>query len=140
MAKKQITRNDYHRRIALVIDYIHDHLDSDLSLDVLSKVACFSCYHWHRIYHSISGETVARTIRRLRLQRAANALIHTNISITRIARKAGYDNTDSFTRKFSEDFDLPPSAYRKRGQVILQKIYKPTNRKNDMYDVEIKNA
>ncbi len=138
MATKQITNEDYHKRINTVIDYIHDNLSKNLSLDNLASIACFSSYHWHRIYQSISGETIKRTVRRLRLQRAAKELVDTDISIDRIAKKAGYDNTDSFTRKFSEDFDLPPNSYRTRGKLIIHEIKEPTNKSKDNYDVEIK--
>jgi AraC family transcriptional regulator len=51
--------------------YIGDHLDDELPLDKLAEIACFSPYHFHRIYRWIAGETAGETIRRLRLHRAA---------------------------------------------------------------------
>lgn len=139
MGKKETTRNSYHYRINKVIDHIHDNLDRDMSLDELSEVACFAPYHFHRIYQSIIGETVKRSIRRFRLQRAAKDLVKTDKSLERIARKAGYENLDSFTRKFSEDFDITPNEYRKKGKLIFREITEPNMENKNMYEVEIKN-
>lgn len=111
---KPQTRIDYARRVTLVIDHIADNLDADLSLERLAEVACFSPYHFHRIYRSITGETVADTIRRLRLHRAAGELARSAYPIERIARRAGYGSVEAFTRAFGSDHGEPPGAFRAR--------------------------
>ncbi len=138
MRNKLITKEVYNKRIQIVMEYIHNHLDEDLSLDRLAEIACFSPFHWHRIYQGITGESIKRTITRLRLFRAAKSLIDTENKIASIAKKAGYENTDSFTRKFSSEFDIPPLAYRKRGKLIAKQIKQPIKENKDMYKVEIK--
>lgn len=111
---KHKTRLDYGRRVALVIDHIADNLDGDLSLERLSGIACFSPYHFHRIYRSIAGETVADTVRRLRLHRAAGELARSAYPIERIARRAGYGSVEAFTRAFGNGHGEPPGAFRAR--------------------------
>ena len=137
MTHKIITKEGYRQRIERVIEYIHDHLDGELSLDVLADVACLSPYHWHRIYRSITSESLSKTVRRLRLQRAAKQLAQHAMSIEGIAKQAGYTNTDSFSRKFSRDYGMTPIAYRQRGQYIMQTLNEPTESNGLMYDVEI---
>ena len=61
---------EYGERMERVSAYVFDHLDDDLDLNKLAEVACLSPYHWHRIYHAMRGETIAATVRRLRLHRA----------------------------------------------------------------------
>jgi AraC family transcriptional regulator len=68
--------NSYEARLLRVLAYIYDHLDGDLSLDRLSDVACMSRFHWHRVFRAMTGETPAEAARRLRLIKAANALVH----------------------------------------------------------------
>ena len=63
--------NAYEARMLRVIDYIHDNLDGDLSLDNLADVAAMSRFHWHRVFHAMTGETCAAAVRRVRLNRAA---------------------------------------------------------------------
>ncbi|HYM00449.1 MAG TPA: AraC family transcriptional regulator, partial [Blastocatellia bacterium] len=89
---------DYGERFNRVTTYIYDHLDEDLDLNRLAEVACLSAYHWHRIYQAMCGETIASTVKRLRLQRAAGYLANTSIPIRKIAKMTGYNNVQSFTR------------------------------------------
>ncbi|WP_201862621.1 AraC family transcriptional regulator [Microvirga soli] len=133
---EQATAETYASRLTRVSSYIHDHLDEELSLDVLAGIACLSPYHWHRIYHAHFGETVAATVRRLRLQRAAAHLAHTSMPITKVAERAGYDSQASFTRAFSAAFGLPPATYREVGSHSVFKA--PTHQGVlTMYDVGI---
>lgn len=126
----------YASRLTRVSAYIHDHLDEELSLDVLADIACLSPYHWHRIYHGHFGETVAATVRRLRLQRAAADLAHTSMPIMKVAERAGYDSQASFTRAFSAAFGLPPARYREVGS---HSVFRDTTNQgvHVMYDVGI---
>ena len=105
----------YRDRLDRVIDYIYAHLDDDLSFDSLAEVACLSPYHWSRIYSAMRGETVVATIRRLRLQRAADQLANSDADIQAITRRAGYGSSDSFGRAFKETFGTSPAAYREMG-------------------------
>lgn len=95
--------------------HIYDHLDDPIDLQALADVACLSPHHWHRIYHALYGETVAATVKRLRLQRAAGELAGTALPIGAIAIRAGYDAVPSFTRAFKAVFGLPPGRYRQVG-------------------------
>jgi len=108
-------RASYERRFRRVVDYLHENLERDLDLNHLAEIACMSPYHWHRIYQSFCGESLAATVKRLRLQRAANLLVKTSDSIEQIAQVCGYSNLQSFTRIFSGVYGMPPARYRKHG-------------------------
>jgi AraC family transcriptional regulator len=112
---KNPTRQSYLERLDRVDDYIHVHLEGDLSIDRLAEVACLSPYHWSRVYAAMRGETVAARIRRLRLQRAADGLASTDIALDRIASLAGYRSTDTFGRAFREAFGDAPARFRATG-------------------------
>ena len=108
-------RTNYAKRLARVTAYIYEHLDEDIDLAALAEVACLSPWHWHRIYHALYGETVATTVRRLRLQRAAADLANTTLAIEDIARRAHYETVPSFSRAFRAAYGLPPAQYREQG-------------------------
>jgi AraC family transcriptional regulator len=133
---EQATADSYASRLTRVSSYIHDHLDEELNLDVLAGIACLSPYHWHRIYHAHFGETVAATVRRLRLQQAAAELAHTGKPIAKVAERAGYDSQASFTRAFSAAFGLPPATYREIGSHSVFKA-PALQEVHAMYDVGI---
>jgi AraC family transcriptional regulator len=106
------TVEDYAVRVERVHAYLVDHLDRDLDLDHLAAIACFSPFHFHRIYHALQGETVAESIRRMRLHRAALDLIEGTLPVARIASRAGYGSQAAFTRAFRAGYGTPPAAYR----------------------------
>src|SRR5689334_18846913 len=103
MPTTSITRRNehYQDRVNRVLDYIGAHLDGDLSLARLAGIACFSPYHFHRIFQGISGETLNSYVRRVRLERAA-ALMRASPRkrITDIALEAGFAGTAEFSRAF----------------------------------------
>jgi AraC family transcriptional regulator len=105
-------RSDYSVRLARVITWLTEHLDDTLDLARLADVACMSPYHFHRIYHALQGETVAATVRRLRLHRAGVELIAGSLPVRRIARRAGYGSQEAFTRAFKAAYRTPPARYR----------------------------
>src|SRR5262245_16154905 len=78
-------QRQYEARLLRVLAYIHDNLDGDLSLDRLADVACMSRFHWHRVFRAMTGETLADAVRRIRLSRAANALVSEERPIEEIA-------------------------------------------------------
>lgn len=109
--------NDYERRLMRVWDHIHDHPEGDLSLDALSDVAALSRFHFHRVFHAMTGQTVAGAVRRLRLYRASVALVGGTAPLTQVARDVGYDNLNSFARAFAEAYGMTPAAFRARGEL-----------------------
>jgi len=117
MEHKPITVKDYQERINRILVYIQEHLDEPILLEDLAKVACFSPFHIHRIFHSYTGETLHSYIQRIKLARAASTLRNTQKSISVIALDAGYDTPAAFTRAFKQQYEQTPTECRKRGIV-----------------------
>ena len=116
--------HEYTRRIDRVIDYLRDHLDKPLKLEDLAKVACFSKYHFHRVFSTMTGETVNDFTNRLRLEKAARLLTKTRQSLTEIALECGFSSSATFSRSFKQSFNTSPSQYRKSGKLKNSKICK----------------
>lgn len=112
-------------RMIRVLDHIHDNPAGDLSLDALADVAAMSRFHWHRVFRAITGETAAQAVRRMRMHRAAVALVQTDQPPDQIARAVGYPNPASFTRAFTDCYAMSPTGFRKRGEL---RPYPPTQR------------
>ncbi len=108
-------QQNYNDRLNRVLDYIYAHLEDDLSFDRLAEVACLSPYHWSRIYLAMRGETIVATIRRLRLQRAADQLANSDLAMGSIIARAGYSYADTFRRAFKDAFGVGPVVYREKG-------------------------
>ena len=106
-------REEYLGRINRVIDHIEKHIGEDLSLEGLSSVACFSKYHFHRIFASMVGETLGDYILRLRLEKAAMRLLaNRKATVTEIALDGGFANPSTFARAFRDHFGMSATAWR----------------------------
>ena len=111
--KLETTWNDYKARILRVLTHIQAHLDEALDLEVLARVACFSSFHFHRIFAAMTGETLADHVRRLRLERAATELRSGGKQVIQVALDAGYEAHEAFTRAFKTAYGVPPAAFRR---------------------------
>ncbi len=125
MASQRTRANsEYAQRINRVIDYLRGNLDRQVKLEELAKVACFSEFHFHRIFSAVSGETLNNFTNRLRLERAARFLRYTNRSLTDIAFDCGFSSSATFSRAFRSGYDTSPSQFRKNGEIKKSKICK----------------
>jgi AraC family transcriptional regulator len=112
--KRASTAADYSRRLVRVAEHIGENLDRRIELDELAEIACFSVYHFHRIYRAMMGETVHETAMRLRMQRASSDLKRSDRPMLEIARRAGYGSVAAFARAFRGHFGAPPAAFRRQ--------------------------
>lgn len=112
-------------RVNRVLDYIAGHLDGDLSLSKLSSIACFSSFHFHRIFQAATGETLNSHVRRVRLERAAVLLkASPQKRITDAALEAGFAGTAEFSRAFKNHFGRTASSWDRRSPLEKSKICK----------------
>ena len=110
---RKATLEDYQERLNRVLLHIQQHLDEPLSLEVLARVACFSQFHFHRIFAAFVGETAGTHVRRLRLELAARRLVHTPRTVTEIELSAGYETPAAFNKAFRGRFHTTPTAFRR---------------------------
>lgn len=68
--------------------------------------------HLQRIFKQATGLALGHLLAEKRLQRAANLLTSTNLSIKEIACAVGYEHCSSFTRAFERRFEQAPRQYR----------------------------
>ncbi|PID36456.1 MAG: AraC family transcriptional regulator [Rhodobacterales bacterium] len=129
----------YEDRLMRVLHYICDNISGDLSLDRLADVAAMSRFHWHRVYHAMTGETCAQTVRRMRLHVAAGRLLREKTAVDTIAREVGYDNPKSFAHAFRAAYGQTPQAFRKNGRLDAPYLTLRDGREMT-YPVEIRNA
>ena len=108
---------DYVARVNRAIDFILQNLDQSLKLEVVAKAACFSPFHFHRIFRSLVGESLNEFVKRLRLEHAIALLSRKNWatrrrqSLTEIAFASGFASSADFSRCFKQRYGVPPSQF-----------------------------
>ncbi|TSA27479.1 MAG: AraC family transcriptional regulator [Bacteroidetes bacterium] len=115
--------NEYQARINRVLDYIELHLDEEHSLEDLAAVANFSKYHFHRIFHAMTGETPFQFLTRIRLEKAAGLLvIHPHLPVSDVAFQCGFSSLSLFSRTFRQVFGIAPSKWRTAKNDLREQI------------------
>ncbi len=105
--------SDYYiTRINKAIDYIEDNLDKKLTTKDLADVTAFSEFHFHRIFKSITNETVNQYIKRLKMGKSYRNIVISDESITTIAFNYGYSSSANFTRDFRNFYNNSPTLMR----------------------------
>jgi AraC family transcriptional regulator len=110
----------YRSRMAKVLAAIAADPLAPHSLEELAAIAAFSPFHFHRLYRSLTGETIMDTLRHHRLARAALQLANQGDSVTEIALACGYDSPQAFTRAFRQFSGQSPSAFRRKIALMTQ--------------------
>lgn len=106
--------------IKKAVQYVEEHMDSsDLSVEELSRELGMSRVHLYKKLSSITGKTPIEFIRIIRLKRAAQYLRESQLSISEVAYKTGFNNMKFFRKYFKEEFGVLPSEYQdKQGKNI----------------------
>ena len=109
----KLLRNEYLLRLNRTIDYIQNNYSEELNLSRLARIACFSKYHFHRIFLSLTGETINDFVRRIRLEKSRERLKYDlSKSITEIALECGFSSSQNFAKAFKAQYGVTPSIIR----------------------------
>lgn len=105
----------YMDRMRRVLRYAAAHLDHDLRVEALSRVAAFSKYHFHRQFSALFGISAHDYVQLTRFKRASYRLaFRDGAPIIQIALECGYEAPESFARAFKQLTGQTPSAFRER--------------------------
>ncbi len=104
--------NQYVKRINYTIDYIRANVEKDLSLNAIAKLVHFSPFHFHRIFKTLTNETLNQFVSRTRLERAAT-LMKTDYELHALdaALAVGYESAEGFSRAFKKHFGVSPGKW-----------------------------
>lgn len=111
---KKLYESPYGKKIRRVIDYIQNNLDADLSLGKLARICEFSPAHFHKVFKSVVHCTPNEFIINVRLNRAKELIVKSDMPISEIAYKIGYKDIHYFCALFKKYTGTTPGRYRKK--------------------------
>lgn len=92
---------------------VEKHLDNpEFSITTFAQEACVSRSLLHMKLKKLVNLSASEFIRNIRLRRAADLLRGTDFSITDVAYKVGYSDSNYFSRSFKEKYLVNPSEYK----------------------------
>lgn len=116
MYLKELSEVEGLNRMMKAIDYMEMHMEEQIDIENIAKAACSSPFHFQRMFHMLTGFTVAEYIRNRKLTLAAQELaILSNVKVIDVALKYGYDSPEAFAKAFRRAHGITPSAAREPG-------------------------
>lgn len=113
METKEPNKQEYQLRINKVTDYICKNIDQPLPLRKMAGIACFSPFHFHRVFTILTGETPTDYIKRTRIEKAALLLKQDKeLSATEVARLCGFSSLSLLSRNFRQYFSMTIREFR----------------------------
>ena len=101
------------RALADIRRYMEEHLDEPLTISTLSRRACLSATTFKAGFRRLYGLPVHAWLRQRRMERAAELLRSSSLSVLGVAQSVGYGSASQFTAAFRRQYGVTPAQYRK---------------------------
>ncbi|MCR2832457.1 AraC family transcriptional regulator [Parerythrobacter lacustris] len=111
---QQVFGERYEHRIARAIAYIEERLHEPMTLSGLAAIACLSPFHFHRVFRTLTGESVRSFVERRKLERAVG-LARKGHSWKSASAASGFRSPVSFTRAFKRVYGTTPTTFDLEG-------------------------
>lgn len=109
---EHIHNNDSMLNLAKAIAYMETHYTEEMSLGFLSKLSNYSERQFIRVFKQVYECKPTEYIRKLRVRFSCKLLKSSAFSITDIALKCGYNDSNYFSRVFRVEMGQTPTEYR----------------------------
>lgn len=103
------------QRLTDAVDYMEEHLEEPFDVARIAKAAYSSSFHFQRMFHMLTSNTVVEYIRKRRLTLAAQEIAAKKAKVIDVAFKYGYDTPESFTKAFKRMHGVSPMIARQPG-------------------------
>lgn len=101
------------RMLADIRRYMEEHLDEPLTISTLSRRACLSATTFKESFRRLYGLPVHAWLRQQRMERAAELLRSSSLSVLGVAQSVGFSSASQFTAAFRRQYGVTPAQYRK---------------------------
>jgi len=96
----------------VAIEYIEDHLDSEIALEDLAATVHLSAYHFARLFKASTGLPPHQYVIARRIERAKQLLRDDDLSLAQVAARVGFWDQGHFTRHFKRLVGVTPKHFR----------------------------
>jgi AraC-like DNA-binding protein len=100
--------------IDLVIDYMQNNMNKPLRLEQIANFVNLSSSHFSFLFKKKTGYAPMEYFNQLKIQKACQYLLFTNLQIKEIAFKLGVEDPYYFSRLFTNVMGVSPNNYREK--------------------------
>lgn len=106
-----------------VIEYVNsNYMDYSLCLYTVASEFDLTEKYLSHFFKERTGENFSAYVEKVRMQKAIELLEDSELSITDIARQAGYNNNNTFYKAFKRIYGVSPSEYRRQKQTLVENL------------------
>lgn len=109
-----VTARDNIRRIYTSLSYLHENLSQPISVPFLAEMEHLGVSRYRTLFHAATGMSPIAYLTDLRMKRAAEILMHTELSVADVALSVGYEDPQYFSRVFRQHWQVSPAVYASR--------------------------
>jgi AraC family transcriptional regulator len=106
------SRSLTHAQLQQAVDYIHTHLDRELSLEQMAAVIHISPTYFASLFKHATGISPHQYVIRQRVKRAKSLLLKTDLTIADIAFQVGFSSQSHLTQQFKRFTGMTPRQVR----------------------------
>lgn len=111
---KSCTEYSQTKRILTAIAYIEKNITRKIDIDELATLCDLSTDYFSKTFKSLCGLTPSDYILFLRISKASEMLLNSNLSVSSISSDAGFEDSNYFSRTFKKATGLSPVAFREK--------------------------
>ena len=101
-----------------LVEEIVEHINSNYAVitsnNGIAEALNYHPYYLNRVFREVQGTTIHKYLTTVRLNKSAELLKETNLSVSDIALAVGISNSDHFSKCFREEFGMSPTEFRKK--------------------------
>ncbi|MFH8594144.1 GyrI-like domain-containing protein [Streptomyces rimosus] len=105
-------------RLNEALEHIESHLDRQIEVSELARIAMTSEYHFRRMFSALAGVSLSEYIRRRRLTVAGAEVLAGERTLLEIAVRYGYGSGEAFARAFRAVHGVGPGEARRTGAAL----------------------
>ena len=99
-------------RLRRVVEYIHDNLAEDLTLESMSGLAAMSGFHFSRAFKAATGKSPLQYVIAERISLAKVLLKTTSLTVSEVCFRSGYNDLSRFGKHFKRATGTTPAKFR----------------------------
>ncbi|MDX5750490.1 AraC family transcriptional regulator [Clostridioides difficile] len=107
-----------------IFDLIEEKYMDKITLKELASHVNLSAHHFCRTFKQITGKTTIDFINGIRLDKDIYYLKETDLNMTEIAMRCGFDSINYFSRLFKRNYNISPTKYRNEHKEVSNVILK----------------
>ncbi|MCR4647924.1 MAG: AraC family transcriptional regulator [Lachnospiraceae bacterium] len=110
--REQETNDDF----ANIVKFLNEHINENISLDRLTKEFSINRNKLNELFLSETSLTCLNYLTKIRIDLAKIMLANTEITVSEVAQRVGYPDSNYFARTFKKQTGSSPTEYRRNGR------------------------